>query len=198
VTLLEILVGSVILVLVSVPIGLLLSSSSGRVKQVDQNREVRLLIDRIVNRIEVQDFVGLWDQFGVEPDSPTRMTDRLADFDPATRTAAGRNPLGLDDEVLGRLADLGLAASLEFRFLTKKELGIDPSQPLVSTSGLLHLQAGTVRLRVAGRGLWRGGVNEEIVKNVYCPMILGRPGLLLTQCPSVNPALRDGKFKGFP
>ncbi|MBI3893075.1 MAG: hypothetical protein HY303_16275 [Candidatus Wallbacteria bacterium] len=194
-TLFDVLIGAVVLVLVAVPVALLLTSSSRSIRSTDMGRETRQLMDAIMRRIESTDLTMLWDGYGVEPDSPGRLTGQLAEFVPGG--VPGRNPLCLDRELLQRIAELGLECSLEFRFMTNKELGIDPVNRLKSRSGLLHLQAGVARLLVQGK-LENRPFREEFVKPIYCPMILGRPGLLLSQCPAVNPALRDGKFKDMP
>jgi prepilin-type N-terminal cleavage/methylation domain-containing protein len=184
-TLLEVLIASVIFTLASVPLVLLFSSTSRQVKGLDRRAEIRALTMQILGRVEAMDFVTLHDHFGIEPESPGRLVGKLVE--------GARNPLMLDRTWIDRLAELGLGAELEFRFMTRSELGMDPTNPLKSTSGLLHLQAGTVALRVSGPGY-----DETLRKSVYCPMILGRPGLLLNQCPAVNKALRDGKYKDFP
>ena len=105
------------------------------------------------------DFVTLYDHFGVRPDAPGRLVDKLVE--------GSRNPLLLETSWLERLQDLGLGAALEFRFMTRTELGMDPANPLRSTSGLLHIQAGVIRLRVHGPGH-----EETIEKSVYCPGIV--------------------------
>lgn len=194
-TLFEVLIASVLLVMVAVPIGLMLSASSRQVRNTDLDREVRSLMDQVMERVESTDLTVLWDAFGVDPDSPNRLRNSLGRMSPLPGGAT--NPLLLNRRVLDRFAELRLACDLEFRFMTRKELGIDASNRLKSHSGILHLQAGVATLTVRG-SVGRRTVDEHLRKPIYCPMILGRPGLLLSQCPAVNPALRDGKFKAFP
>lgn len=184
-TLLEILVAAVIFTLASTPLVLLFNSTTRQVKGLDKRAEIRALTGQILERIEAMDFVSLHDSFGVEPEAPGRLVGQLAD--------GARNPLMIDRGSLDRLAELGMSGALEFRFMTRDELGMDPANPLKSSSGLLHLQAGVIELRIHG-----DGYDETLRKSVYCPMILGRPGLMLNQCPAVNKALRDGKYKDFP
>ncbi|MBI2943575.1 MAG: hypothetical protein HYY25_05195 [Candidatus Wallbacteria bacterium] len=194
-TLFDVLIGAVVLAMVAVPLGLLLTSSSRSIRSTDLGRETRQLLEAVMRRVESTDLTLLWDSYGVEPESPGRLIGKLAEYTPGGQ--AGRNPLLLDQEVLQRLAELGLECTLEFRFMSRKELGVDAVNHLKSDSGLLHLQAGVARLVATGK-LGSRPFTEEIKKPIYCPMILGRPGLMLSQCPAVNPALRDGKFKNFP
>lgn len=184
-TLLEILIAAVVFTVASVPLLLLFNSTSRQVKGLDRRAEIRAITQQVLGRVESMDFVTLHDNFGVEPEAPGRLVGKLTD--------GARNPLMLERGWMDRLDELGLSGSLEFRFMTKSELGVDPANPLKSTSGLLHLQAGVIVFRIQGTGY-----DETVRKPVYCPMILGRPGLLLNQCPAVNKALRDGKYKDFP
>jgi hypothetical protein len=205
-TLFEVLISAIVLSLIVLPIGLLLTTSNRTLRNTDINREVRSLMAQVMERIEATDLTKLWDAFGVEPDSPARFKGFL--FKPEALSTAGgerssddANPLHLDIPLMNRIMEMkeemALETDLEFRFMTRGELGIDASNRLVSKSGILHLQAGVVSLAFNGE-VTKKVIEEEMSKPIYCPMILGRPGLLLSQCPAVKPELRDGKFKDFP
>lgn len=206
-TLFEVLISAIVLSLIVLPIGLLLTTSNRTLRNTDINREVRSMMDQVMERIESTDLTKLWDAFGVEPDSPARFKGQL--FKPEAvagggggdRTSDDANPLHLDIPLMKRILEMkeemALETDLEFRFMTRAELGIDAANRLVSKSGILHLQAGVVSLAFKGE-VTKKVIEEEMSKPIYCPMILGRPGLLLSQCPAVKPDLRDGKFKDFP
>ncbi|MBI4872763.1 MAG: hypothetical protein HY814_14495 [Candidatus Riflebacteria bacterium] len=201
-TLLEVLISAVILTLIVVPISLLLSQSTRAVQNTDLNREVRGLMDEVMQRVESTDLTKLWDSFGIDPKSPTRFDGKLVNLPggsvtPEALADDAANPLHINQEIVERLGELGLSTDLKFRFMTRTELGVDPSNRLKSSSGIMHLQAGVVTLTFAGK-VGKKTIDEELAKPIYCPMILGRPGLLLSQCPAVDPKLRDGRFKNFP
>ncbi len=194
-TLLEILTGTFILVIVAVPMSLLMTGSSRAVMKVDRNREVRSMMDQIMRRVESTDLTILWENFGVDPQSPERMDGRVAEA--GSGDEPGHNPLLLDSGLLKRLGELGLKCDLRYRFMSRDELGVDAANRLKSSSGLLHLQAGVATLQLSGK-IGKRTIEEVRTRPIYCPMIIGKPGLLLSQCPAVNPALRDVKFAHIP
>ncbi|MBI4861710.1 MAG: type II secretion system protein [Candidatus Riflebacteria bacterium] len=194
-TLLEVLIGAVILAIIAVPVGYLITSSSKRVMSTDTLREARAVMDQIMGKIESTDFVILYRNFGwgLQPDSPYPHVPEASGAMKTAIFADGKDPLYLGQEIINQMKSGGWNAVLQFRFLTKPEVEMDTSNRLKSLSGVLHLQAGVIKLTLTGPG-----VKEEIKEVLYCPMILGRPGLLLKQCPAVNPALRDQEFKNYP
>ena len=189
-TLLEVLIAAVLLTLIAIPIFSLLWTSKHGIDRTDRNREIRFLTDMVMNCAENADFVELWKNFGGDfdglgcPVGPSQIRSGLGEN--------RNNPLRIDVWVFERLKANKWPPKLQFRLLTKKELKHDPKNPMTG-SGVLHLQAGVIVLQIKG-----DFVNEEIRKVVYCPMILGRPGLDLNQCPAVNPAIRDGLLKDYP
>jgi hypothetical protein len=190
-SLVELLISGVILIIVVVPVGLMMSGSSGTVHRVDLQREVRGIVEHVIERAEAQDFGVLYDNFGIRPDAAGRIAQGLE--------KNGANPLEIDPDVLRRMQELGLAATLTFRFFTKQQVQVRPDNNLRTQSGLLWLQGGVLGLRVRGGArsglLGRYEVDETLERTVYCPLILGRPGLLLNQCPAVDPS-KKAKFEG--
>lgn len=200
-TLLEVLISAVLLVLVAVPLGSLLWTSRRGIELADRGREVRFVIDQVITRVESTDFVALWKSFGwgflsecpTCPESPEAIRDGLAvvRWSPSGEPEVARNPLELDVDVLKSLRRNGWTARLRFRFLTRPE--VRQTGRVKSDTGILHLQGGAMGLTLDGPG-----VKEDVRQVLYCPMILGRPGLQLKQCPAVNPALREGLFASYP
>lgn len=192
-SLIEVLIAGVVLAIVCVPVGVLLSQSTRGVQSTDRAREARYLLARVLEKVEAADFVTLWDNFGAGLQPPSGLP-RVPESGTALRDtvfAAGKDPLYLGSELQEALAQGGWTATLAFRFLTKPE--VEQTDRVKSASGILHLQAGVVRLKIAGNGL-----EQKIQEILYCPMILGRPGLMLKQCPAVNPQLRDLRFGNYP
>lgn len=185
-TLLEVVVGGFLLVLLSVPIFEMLSGSSKSIKRTDVRREARFLFDRILERVESSDFLVLYQNFGIEPAAPQRIADGL--------WAPGRNPLLLDEELRNRVTELGWRPRLTFRFMTRAEVGEDPENPKRTSTGILHLQGAFLALRVESPTQ----PVQEVSKPIYCPLILGRPGLMVSQCPALNMGLKEGMFASIP
>jgi hypothetical protein len=199
-TLLEVCVSAFLLALVSVPIWGLLNSSSTAIHKVDDRKQARVLMREIMNRIESSDFLVLYDSFGVEPDSPSRIREGL--------TAGGRNPLKIPDHVLEALEAKQWTVKVEFRFMTRGEVQVrggsaDPDDPErrnsfsvfeATDTGILHLQGGYLKMEVSGPELR----TQRIRRPVYCPLILGRPGLMISQCPALNAAIKREKFSNIP
>lgn len=191
-SLVEMMIASVILLIVVVPVGLMMSGSSNVVQRVDLQREVRTIIDHLIERAEAQDFGVLYDNFGVRPDAAGRIGQGL--------TRGNANPLEVEGGILKRMEAAQLQCSLTFRFFSKSEVRVQPGNNLRTESGLLWLQGGVLTLKVwggatSGRLLARYEVDETIERTVYCPLILGRPGLLLNQCPAVDP-VKKAKYEG--
>lgn len=201
-TLLEVTVSAFLLALVSIPIWGLLNSSSTAIHKVDARKRARMLIREVMDRIESSDFLVLYDAFGVEPDSPNRIREGL--------TAGGRNPLKVPDHVLQDLEARGWTIKVSFQFMTKADVKVKggggsstSSDPELRNSfsvfqatetGILHLQGGYLTLEVAGSGL----PTQRIRRPVYCPLILGRPGLMISQCPALNAAIKRERFSNIP
>lgn len=193
-TLVELLIASVILVIIAGPMGVLLWQSNQGVRSADRAREARSVIEQLLLHVESTDFVTLYKNFGwglqpevgQVPESPDAMRTSLV--------TAGHDPLCLGESLVGDLERGRWKATLQFRFLTKTE--VEQIDRVKSRSGILHLQAGVICLTLTGEN--PRDPQEEIRQILYCPMILGRPGLLLKQCPAVNPALRDGQFGSYP
>lgn len=181
-TLAELLVSSVILLIVALPVGLVMRGSTGAVQRVDVQREVRGIIDHVLERTEAQDFGVLYDNFGIQPDAAGRIADGIV--------RGEANPLEIDAAVLARMQELDLRCRLTFRFFTKEEVKVRPENDLRTGTGLLWLQGGVVALFLQGPG-----VDETVQRTVYCPLILGRPGLLLNQCPAVDPG-KKARYDG--
>jgi len=185
-TLLEVVVSGFLLALLAVPLMGMLQGSSRSVRRVDARREGRHLLERILDRVEATDFLILYDNFGIEPESPDRMQEGL--------TQGGRTPLLLTTALRDTLEEGGWQARLTFRFMTKEEVGEDPENPVKTSTGILHLQGAWVTLSL-GR---KGQPTLRIRKPLYCPLILGRPGLMLSQCPALNQGLRRDLFSHIP
>ena len=200
-SLLEVCVSAFLLALVSVPIWGLLNSSSTSIKKVDARKQARILMREVMNRVESSDFLVLYDAFGIEPDSPSRIREGLV--------AGGRNPLKIPAHVLEELEAKGWTVKITFRFMTKDEVQVrgggssDPSDPErrnsfsafeATETGILHLQGGFLTMEVSGPELR----TQRIRRPVYCPLILGRPGLMISQCPALNAAIKRDKFAMIP
>ena len=91
------------------------------------------------------------------------------------------------------MRELGVSATLQFEFLSRTDLGIDTGNDFNSETGIFFLQAGNVTLRFSGEPISAGamGGQDTIHRTVYCPLILGRPGLLLSQCPALDEDRKD-------
>lgn len=190
-SLVEMMIASVILMIVVVPVGLMMSGSSNVVQRVDLQREVRTIIEHVIERAEAQDFGVLYDNFGVRPDAAGRIASGF--------TKGNANPLEVESEILKRLEELQLQSSLSFRFFSKGDVQVQAGNNLRTQSGLLWLQGGVLTLKVWGgatsnRLIARYEVDETIERTVYCPLILGRPGLMLNQCPAVDP-VKKAKYE---
>jgi hypothetical protein len=198
-TLLEVLIGAVLLALIAVPIFSLLWSSSHSVERADQNREARFLSDLILGYAENSDFVELFDNFGAsfpdDKDGKNCLQGPNNDLSEGVMRG-GQNVLAVDDWTRKQLTQKGWKVDLKFRFLTRNELGYGGNvHNIKPKAGVLHFQAGVIWLRLLDD---HDRVIENIRKCVYCPMILGRPGLDLKQCPAVNPEIRDKKLGNYP
>jgi len=158
-----------------------------------------------MNRVESADFIVLYRYFGIDPESPQRIREGL--------TRNGENPLQVPVHVLQALEQRGWQVNLSFRFMTKAEVGVrgavaedtstlDPEQRSTpanelfarTETGIQHLQGGFLTLEVSGEDLR----TQRIRRPIYCPLILGRPGLMISQCPALNPALKRDLFAAIP
>lgn len=195
VSLLEVLIAAAILSIVVVAISSLLSSSQAGIERADESRDSRSIADLIMGYAENADFVLLFKTFGSPfPECPSCL--KGGDNDGSrSLLRGGQNVLGVDDFVLDHLARNRWTVDLKFRFLTRDELGYRKADDIKPESGVLRFQAGVVWLRL----LEGERVIQDVKKTVYCPMIVGRPGLALRQCPAVNPAVRDsGPLAAYP
>jgi len=186
-SLLEVLIAAAILSVVIVTIFSLIWSSKSGITRADESRESRMIADLLMAHAENADFVPLFKNFGTSfPECPPCLKGSDNDGSMGVMRG-GKNVLNVDEWVLGRLEARGWDVDLRFRFLTRGELGYKTADDLKPGSGVLRFQAGVVWLRLYdGRK-----VMQEVKKCIYCPMILGRPGLDLKQCPAVNPQMRD-------
>lgn len=185
-TLLEVAAAAFFLALLSAPTLQVITGAGRSVQRTDARRETRHLLRQVLERIEAADFLVLYDNFGVEPDSSNRMVTGIGDDT--------RNPLLLTKQLRERMDELGWEVSLRFRFMTRDELGVDPDNPMRSDTGILHLQGAHIELTVDAPGRPRAVVKKPL----YCPLILGRPGLMVSQCPALNPGLQRDLFARIP
>lgn len=194
-TLLEVLIAAAILSVVVVSVFSLLWTSKSSIDHADQNRESRFIADLLLGHAENSDFVVLFKTFGSRfPECPECLQG--SDNDGSLGVLrGGKNVLNVDQWVIDQLKKNDWAVDLKFRFLTRKELGYGSANDIKPKSGVLRFQAGVVWLRILeGRK-----VVQDLKKCIYCPMILGRPGLDLRQCPAVNPEVRDqAPLSGYP
>jgi hypothetical protein len=198
--LIEVSMAAFFLALLSVAVWGFLGVSNRTVRRTDVRRETRFLMLQILDRVESADFVVLYQNFGVQPPSPSRIAVGLGP----------NNPLNVDESVVERLAELKWDVKVLFRFMTRAELGAGPNQALASTdvddieqgqrgnrlapteSGVLPYQGAVIELRLEPRADSPQQLPPYVIrKPVYCPLILGRPGLTLAQCPALNIALQD-------
>lgn len=205
ITLLEVAVTAFLLAMMAVPIWGLLQTSSRGIRRVDERKEARYLVQEVMNRVESADFIVLYRYFGIEPNSSQRIQVGL--------TAGSENPLQVPQHVLDSLKQRGWQVALTFRFMTKEEVGwkgiqsaatagsADPEASkgsaelfAATSSGIQHLQGGFLDLQVSGPGLR----TQQIRRPIYCPLILGRPGLMVSQCPALNPAVKRELFSNIP
>lgn len=195
VSLLEVLITAVILSGVVISISSLMWTGKAGIERADENRDSRYIADLIVGYAENADFVMLFKTFGSPfPECPSCLTGGDNDGSPGL-LRGGQNVLGVDDFVMDHIQRNHWSVDLKFRFLTRDELGYKKADDIKPESGLLRFQAGVVWLRL----LENGNLLQEVKKTVYCPMIVGRPGLALRQCPAVNPAVRDqGPLAAYP
>lgn len=205
VTLLEVAVTAFLLAMISVPVWGLMRASSTGVRRVDERKAARYLIQEVMNRIESSDFIVLYRYFGIEPDSADRIRTGL--------TRGAENPLTIPEHVLESLRQREWTVGLTFRFMTKEEVGwkgissaetagtADPEAArgsaelfAATSTGIQHLQGGFLTLEISGPGLR----TQRIRRPIYCPLILGRPGLMVSQCPALNPAVKRALFDEIP
>lgn len=195
ITLLEVLISAAILSTVVVCISSLMWTSKAGIDHADENRDSRYIADLVMGYAENSDFVMLFKTFGSPfPECPNCLKGGDNDLSLGL-LRGGQNVLGVDDFVMNHLKEKGWNVDLKFRFLTRAELGYKKADDIKPESGVLRFQAGVVWLQL----LEGGKVIQEVKKSVFCPMIVGRPGLNLRQCPAVNPAVRDqGPLAAYP
>lgn len=191
-SILELVISAAILGLLSVPIWNLLNASSRGIRKVDQVKIARFTMREILSRVESADFVTLYRYFGRNgnANSPTRIAGLGEPGDNPEK-----NPLMLSAQLFDTMKQKGWSARVDFRFMTKDEIREIPSPGgsdvfASSESGILHLQGGFLELEMSGPE-----IGSQIVRRpLYCPLILGRPGLMLSQCPALNAGLKRALF----
>jgi prepilin-type N-terminal cleavage/methylation domain-containing protein len=195
-TLVEVAVSALVVAILSVSMISLMSSTGKQIQRTDTRREARYLLRDLLDRIEAADFLTLYQNFGVEPEVKGRIREGL--YRPAVFVDGERvpeyNPLNLTRRQKEHLEELGWKARLEFRFMTREELGASVLNEATSLSGVLHLQAGWIELLVEGPEL----PPQRVLKPVFCPLVLGRPGLMLSQCPATNEGLKRELLEEIP
>ncbi len=168
-SILEVSIGAFLLAFLMVPTWNMLQGAGKSIERTDQRRMTRFLANQILERVEAVDFMVLYNEFKA-----------------AKNVVSGANPLNLSQETIDEVARQGWTVSLRFEFMTHDELGTNPGDPMKAPKGILHLQGGHITLAIDRPGL----PDAVFRKPLYCPLILGRPGLLVSQCPALNAALR--------
>lgn len=195
-SLVEVAISAFVIATISVAMFSLMSSTGEQIHRTDARREARYLLREVLERVESSDFLTLYRSFGVEPRVSGRIEEGL--YRPAHFVDGERipeyNPLNLTRRQMDHLEALGWKARLAFRFMTRDELGASELNDATSLTGVLHLQAGWIELEVRGPGL----PTQRVRKPVFCPLVLGRPGLMLSQCPATNEALKRGLLEDIP
>ncbi len=187
-TLVEVSVAALVLALFAVPLFGLLRTSSRSIAATDRRREVRFLVQEVWDRVEAADFLTLYNAFGEEPRAPGRLETGL--WQPGKfvdgEWIPGSNPLLLTERLKATLEATGWTIRLRFRFLTREELGVEGENGFASESGVQHLQAGRATLEIDGAA----SGHHRTMRTLYCPLVLGRPGLTMSQCPATNEGLK--------
>lgn len=195
-TLVEVAISAFVVAVISVAMFSLMSNTGQQIQRTDRRREARYLLRELLERIESADFLTLYQNFGVAPAAPGRIIEGL--YRPAAWVDGERqpeyDPLNLTTGQKEHMEALGWRPRLEFRFMTRAELGAYAENDATSLSGILHLQAGWIELVVTGPGL----PTQRVTKPVFCPLVLGRPGLMLSQCPATNEGLKRELLEQIP
>jgi len=195
-TLVEVSISALVIAVLSVTMLALMTTTGKQIQRTDARREARYFLQELVERVEAADFLTLYQNFGVEPAPFGTMKTGL--YQPRRQlddeVIPEYNPLALTDRMKETLDRLGWETALTFRFLTKEELGIYGYAGATSSTGILHLQAGWIELRVDPEE----GPARTVRKVLFCPLILGRPGLIMSQCPATNEGLKRGLLEEIP
>lgn len=210
ITLTEILIGAVILALCAVPVIAVFMTSKGSIVRTDVRRRYNFYTREILARVDRASLHTLWNYYGPKGfavnlpgffvGNSGKFHQELAAYDPnakklLTGPPASVNPLGFTEELLNEMAADGMVGKLQFEFFSKKALRIKPPKPPNKIGepddkfGLLHMQAGWAKVTLAD--LKTGEVLHEDCQTIMCPAIVGRPGLKLSSCPALNPAVYD-------
>lgn len=189
------------LALLSISIWNFLGGATRSVQRTDARREARFLMKQVLDQVEAADFLVLYQNFGKTP--PTENSG-----------LKNSNPLNVEDSVIERLKELKWYVQVKFRFMTRSEVGsdvapstgpssVDPEAVDIeassrgnrlrpTTSGILPFQGAVVELAMMPQSDAKIRLPPLTIKKpVYCPLIIGRPGLTLAQCPALNVALQD-------
>jgi hypothetical protein len=175
----------VVLAMLSVAVWAFLNGSNRSVRRTDKRREARFLMRQVIDRVESADFLILFKHFG------SAGGGKVPD--------AG-NPLLVDEATLDALRENKWVVTVKFRFMTRSELynggnvpAPDPNNHFVlPPSGILPYQGAFLETRLDPLSGSPARILPVIIKKpLYCPLILGRPGLTLAQCPALNEALQQ-------
>lgn len=195
-TLVEVSVASLVVAILGVTTVALMTTTGKQIRRTDARSEDRHLVREVLDRVEALDFLSLYQNFGIEPESVGRMKEGLyrPSFELDGERVPEYDPLGLPQRLKDAMLANEWTTRLTFRFLTREELGVDPGNGATSLTGVLHLQAGEITLAIERPG----HPPVTIRKSLFCPLVLGRPGLVMSQCPATNQGLKDGLLKDVP
>lgn len=204
-TLTEVLIAAVILAIAALPVMAIFSTSNQTLERTDLRRQSRHYTGEILARVKRQSLHDLWKNFGpydvagLDAEAG-RLRDRIAEMDQQGKLVPGAqdqvNPLGFTQDLLEEMRRDGFDARVRFEFYTRKELGVRPEgfaakvkdkvDPVI---GLHHMQAGWAEVTIVEAGD-PTAIISQVREPIMCAAIVGRPGMKLSSCPAVNPAVR--------
>jgi hypothetical protein len=206
-SLVEVLIGSIILAAIGVPIINMFLGSKDNIARTDRRRDARFFMSEILAHVERHSLHDLWDWYGPNEvvAEAGRMKHQLAKLDKKgfVSDSQNGNPLGFTQEFLYDMTRNEFEARLYFEFYSRKELEIEPAvyNPRVKDRaekyGILHMQAGYIKVELYDLRLLAKNPKDEPAamidgwaQPIMCPAVVGRPGLKLSSCPAVNEATR--------
>ncbi len=207
-SLIEILIASVILAIAGIGIMTIFSTSTNTIGRTDARREYRFYLSEILAHVNRQSLHKLFFHYGptgqrAELNSGMIESRNLGEV--AVLDADGKivnpedemtNPLGFTQAFVTLMHTEGLRAEITFEFLRRKDdLNIQDGKKIDIAVGIRHMQAGMATVDLFQEVTYADGSSESkpvasIAQPIMCPAIVGRPGLKLSSCPAVAPAVK--------